>query len=369
MTEQQPFVERCETYLEKRWHHITELSIGADPDDFLRDEHAKVKQYVRDCLTSRSKSYHYVLPTQVLCKVVDPSLNAHSLQVSWGVPGAFDARTVAHKVVVPFDQANHNVLGGSPEPYVNNPLRFPAVSLEYRDKQKYRADWDKLTAVLDSVEDGDQEYRERLFDQILLEIYRLLVHTTLPSPTPSGISLAHTREILAQYLSSRSGGERAEAICTALFRTVGQEFCIFDEVKREKVTAADTSSGMAADIECWSGGKVVLLVEVKDRSLTLTQIDAKIDAARAMRISEILFIAEKGKAQSDSEAIDERIRREFVVGQNLYISNLSEFALGIMVLLGEKGRVELLDNVGAELDRTNAAYAHRKGWADLLRGI
>ena len=45
--------------------------------------------------------------------------------------------------------------------------------------------------------------------------------------------------------------------------------------------AADASSGMLADIECWSGGRIVLLIEVKDRALTLMQLDSKIDLARS----------------------------------------------------------------------------------------
>ena len=73
---------------------------------------------------------------------MDPSRDAHSLQAGYDVADSFDARTIAHDVIVPFDRANQRVLGGSPEPYVNNPLRVPAVTAEYRSAQKHKDEWD-----------------------------------------------------------------------------------------------------------------------------------------------------------------------------------------------------------------------------------
>ena len=158
-----------------------------------------------------------------------------------------------------------------------------------------------------------------------------------------------------------------EVVCAALFRTIGERFGIFDKVKREKVNAADASSGMLADIECWVNDEIVLLVEVKDRVLTLIQLDNKLELARSKHIAEILFIAESGEMQADADDMDARIVSEFISGQNVYVSDFFEFSLGILVLLGEAGRVEFLNKVGQELDRANSAITHRKDWAALLK--
>ena len=409
MSTEQSLVERADAYLKCRWTRICDLFADRPPSDFLDEGFAGLKELVRDCLTSTIKTYHYVLPTQVLCKAVQSSLDAHSLQVAWDSPGAFDARTVAHAVIVPFDQQNSRVLGGSPEPYVNNPLRCPAVIAQYRAQQRQKGDWDKLVAVLDAVEgNSDQAFTKALLDQILLEIYRLLSESEVVYPVPNRISLGKTYDLVERYLAERSGGDRIEAVATALLRTVGEEFALFDQVRRERINAPDTASGMLADIECRLEDRVVLLVEVKDRSLTLTQLDAKLDSARSKRISEILFIAEGGKAPSDREAIDERIGYEFASGQNVYVTSLLDFSLGVLILVGEQGRllhkarrdlflpsmsqnnalnhrqahafhgchefvqqpqgrVEFLAAVGHELDRSNSAIVHRMSWADLLK--
>ena len=47
-----------------------------------------------------------------------------------GLPlsGAYDARTVCHKVIVPFEmEVLDKALGGSNEPFLNKPARFPEL--------------------------------------------------------------------------------------------------------------------------------------------------------------------------------------------------------------------------------------------------
>ena len=361
------FIEGCKAHLDQEWIETAAQFEQKEPEDPLGKGH-DLTPLIQSCLTSRTKTYHYVLPTQLLAKAVDPDLDAHCLQAGYNVPGAFDARTVAHKVIVPFDQANHRVLGGSPEPYVNNPLRVPAVTAEYRAQQKAKVDWDKLVAVLDAVENAKAlAFVNQVLSQVLFEVYKLLADVEVTYPTPNRVSLDRTRQLIREYMAVASGGDRMEAVCAALFQTIGERFGIFDTVKREEVNVADASSGMLADIECWVGDKIVLLVEVKDRVLTLIQLDTKLDLARSRRIAEILFIAQSGENPEDTEDIDDRIASEFISGQNVYVSDFFDFSLGLLVLLGEAGRAEFLNKVGQELDRASSAITHRKDWAELLK--
>ncbi len=271
------FIERCRDFLQARWKVIVAAMESGESVDPLLSDYADLRDSIVSCLTSPIKSYHYVLPTQVLCKCVDASLDSHSLQASYDEPGAFDARAVAHKVIVPFDQENHRVLGGSAEPYVNNPLRCRAVTNEFRNQQKNKMDWDKLVAVLDAVEQRNApDFTEKVFDQILVEIYRLLANVKVLYPTPNRISLARTSGVIKEFTAIRSGGDRIEAVCTALFRVIASEFGLFDEIRRQKVNVADTVSGMGADIECRLRGEVILLVE-KGRVRLLSLVGKELD--------------------------------------------------------------------------------------------
>jgi hypothetical protein len=365
--DQQEFISECQTLPDQKWEETRIAFEHGEPKEPLGEGHILVP-LIRDCLTSTTKTYHYVLPTQLLAKAISPELDAHSLQVAYGVPGAFDARTLAHKVIVPFDRANHRVLGGAPEPYVNNPVRVPAVIAEYREQQKAKTDWDKLVTILDAVEKvSDAAFTEQVLEQVLFEIYKLLADVVVVYSTPNRVSLDKAIDLIERYLATGSGGDRMEAVCTALFQTIGARFRVFDNVRRERVNAPDAFSGMSADIECLLEDKIVLLVEVKDRELTLVHLDDKLDHARARHIAEILFVAQSGKHPGDAEEIDARILSEFASGQNVYVSNFHAFALEILILLGEAGRVEFLDKIGKELDRVHSDIAHRRAWAELLK--
>ena len=158
--EDQGIVYSCSTYLRQRWVEVMRSFQETSPDipiDPLGEGHPLIP-LIRACLQSPSLTYHYVLPTQLLAKAVNPSLDAHAIQASYPSAGAFDARTIAHDVIVPFDRENERVLGGSPEPYVNNPLRVPGITADYRNAQKQKTDWDKLVAVLDAVETSEEEH-------------------------------------------------------------------------------------------------------------------------------------------------------------------------------------------------------------------
>ncbi|MBX3002064.1 MAG: restriction endonuclease, SacI family [Caldilineaceae bacterium] len=366
------FVGACKTYLAQAWNQIVESQSTDGPTVEPLSEHPDLAANIRACLTSKIKTYHYVLPTQLLAKAVDHSLNAQSLQVAHDTAGSFDARTIAHEVIVPFDQANYRVLGGSPEPYVNNPVRVPAITSNYQAQQKNKNDWSKLITVLDAVQKADDpNFTQIVFEQVLLEVYKLLSNVHVIYPTPNRISLSISQSLLEEFLSTASGGERMEAVCTALFQTIAQEFGIFDTVNRHKVNAADASTGMLADIECLLDGEVVLLIEVKDRSLRLVQLDSKLDQARSRQITELLFLTKKGAETDEEESteIAQRVQSEFASGQNIYITSFPDFAVGVLILFGERGRRAFVLKIGAELDRVNAGISHRRAWSQLLKTV
>ena len=326
---------------------------------------------IRAAVNSQTKSYRYVLPTQLCAKVASPELDCRCLQAARGGTGAFDARTVAHEVVVPFDQANHDVLGGSPEPYVNNPLRVPEVTKKYRKQQKNKKDWDSLCRVLAEVQERDDPQVASLaLRQTLTEIYRRLAGAHVVYPAPKRISLEETLRIMREFLEQSSGGDRLLALASALFSVVGSRFNLFREVRRSNITAADASTGLVADLECLNqAGEVVVVVEVKDRVLTITQLRTKMADIREKQVSEIFFVAHQGVADADKEEIGQQVVHEFVSGHNVYITDL--FALGrtALSLLGEHGRRDFVQEVGRQLDAYRSDITHRRSWAQLLASV
>lgn len=355
--------------LDSVWGEILSAAEGGQLPDIIEKDESGLLESIKNSVNSSTRTYRYVLPTQLLAKVANPSLDCRSLQAGADRPGAFDARTVAHQVIVPFDQANDRVLGGSPEPYVNNPVRVPEVSVAFRTAQRNRKDWDHLCNVLETVERvNDEDFAENVLRQVFTEIYRRLSEVKVVYPAPRRISLSHCVRLIDEYLAELSGGDRLLALSSALFVVIGRRFQLYSEVQRSTITASDASTGMLADLECVTeDGEIVLVVEVKDRALTVSQMTGKIPNIREKQVSETFFVAQQGV--EDPDYVQSLVEQEFVSGQNIYVMSLSKLAEVSLALIGEEGRRNFLLEVGAQLDRYRSDIKHRRDWATLLASI
>jgi hypothetical protein len=355
--------------LSEIWRDISSQTLESPLPDILSDE--KLAQAIRRSISCKTKTYRYVLPTQLLIKLADHSLDCRFIQAKKGIPRAFDARTICHQVIVPFDQDNHQVLGGSSEPYVSNPLRVPEVSSRHANAQRDKRGWRDLCLVLNAAEKKqDPDFTKQVFLQVMIEIYRRLSEVKITYPAPIRISLEKTIELIENFLRELSGGDRAQAVASALFLLIGKRFGLFQEVRREAINAADSATGLAADLECVTEqGEIVLAVEVKDQELTIAQIERKLKTSREKKIAEILFIAQKGVSPGEQGGLRERVEREFARGQNVYLFELKNLARVVLALMGEKTRPEFLRLVGQHLDQFRSDLRHRQTWRDLLTQI
>lgn len=368
-TGRRDLVSKCKVSLDEHWTVVRQRAEDGDLSDYL--DNSDIVAAIRESLSdSADKTYHYVLITQLLAKVTDPKLNARSLQEGAGVDGSFDPRTICKKVVVPFDRTHlDGALGRSPDPYVNNPVRVPLLVKTDRESKSDPEMWDKLCDVVETVESaGSTEFAIAALRQVMLEIYRKLGSTVIKYDVPLRASLAQVIGAIEEFSQEQSGGDRPLALTAALFQVIGQSFKLFDpNVRRGKINASDESSGQAADIECLDEqGKVVIAVEVKDRTVTVSDLEEKLSSTRERGIKEIFFVFARGKEQA--EGVRERLAKEFSAGQNLYVFNIVGFAKSVLALAGESSRRDFLIFVGEQLD-SYSDTKHRLAWKAVLQAM
>ncbi len=198
-------------------------------------------QAIERIINSPTKTYRYVLPTQLASKSANPALDARSIQAKWGQPGAFDARTVCHTTVVDFDRNNNNVLGGSTEPYTSNPLRIPAIVPEVRATQKNKKGFDDLIQVLSYAEQNPNQV-DRLLVATAVAIQARLATTFVVYPVPNRVSLAAAFGAVMEFTAARTGGIRLQSVAVALMQTIGARFGLFSRVISHNINAADAST-------------------------------------------------------------------------------------------------------------------------------
>jgi len=170
-------------------------------------------------------------------------------------------------------------------------------------------------------------------------------------------------------MEEKSGGDRSLALCGALFDAIGIHFGLYAKVDRARINASDEATGQAADLECVNAeGKVVLAVEVKDRILTLSDVEGTLRKGRQRKIKDIFF-ATPGVKGDEKSTLDERILRAFASGQNLYIFDFFDFARSVLALGGESIRITFLQKVGEHLDLWNTQPSHRQAWKGFLESV
>lgn len=353
----------CRDILAAAWLEVEAIE---DVDAEIVPEWADTILSVLTAPMGVSSSFRFVLPTQLVAKLADPLLDSRSLQLTDGAPGNFNARDVAKRVIVPFNREHGSPLGASGDPYVNNPLRVPSLSEDYRAQQTDKVRWDALCNIMDVVEDAnDQAVTTNLLHQVLLQIRRqiagLVVAYTVPARVSHELLMTHLRT----YLEPRTGGRRLQAVCVALLRAIGTHWDVFDEVTSGAVNAADAPGARPADIECKKDGATVLAVEAKNVTLTLELLQDKIIRSRAAEVLELMFLIRADPIVTNAE-VQHRANREFAAGQSIYLVSADEFMNSISALLGEAGRRVFVVHIGEVLDEYGLDYTDRSAWADLL---
>lgn len=321
-------------------------------------------------IDSRGVAIRYALPTQLLGKATDAKLDCLCLQKrNQKGNSAWDPRSFSKKVTAPWVIANQKVLGTSVEPYVGNPLRVPRLQSD-PGPVKDQDDWIGLYKILHEVQEkNDPMFTLDALRWTLRSIKRKLAENTFEFVIPERVSLEQTRQTIGQFLKEGSGGDRGLAVAAALFQTFGKFLGLYSKVTRHMINASDASTGATADIECFDvDGNLKLAVEVKERSLTLTDVKAGLIKARKESVQGLLFNSPTIKAV-DAEEIAELFDKTWASGTNLYQLSIDELIKVGLTLTGEAGRKDFLENVGIQLNEFNTQPKNRQRWKQFLEEV
>jgi len=316
-------------------------------------------------IDSKVVSIRYAVVTQLLGKIADPKRNLLMLQLKAAEDGAWDARSFAQSVVVPWVADNQSVLGTSSEPYASKPLRRTHLTTDM-DNVRDKSEWNALVEFLDGLEAVSSSELQNAFRRVLGSLVRKLSSQTFAYQIPQRSGFPQLMDDLDAFLSKPSGGLRPLAVASALFKILGEGFSLFDDVQSQGVNEADAATGMPGDIMCRRDGKLCLVVEVKDRGLTLADVRASTRKAREAEgdLSDLLF-AVSSVREKDQDEIASLVHSNWAAGLNIYTVNLLDLSCHAFALLKEEWRIQFVRAICNELD-SRQDQAARKAWHDLL---
>ena len=324
----------------------------------------------------RLTSIRYAVITQLVAKIVNPVRDILRL-TSEGTSEDTAPRTLASAVVFPWSQTNDNVLGGSPDPYVSNPLRRDSLlSDESTIRTSDWAEWARLAEYLDHWNQANRADIESQVFRVLRCIARRRDRQRIVYPVPDRVSSRLLANSVEVFLVEPSGGLRPLIVVTALMKTLGSTFSLFTRVESQGLNEADTARNRPGDIMCYgsvtdeengeSDEELRLVIEVKDTTITLQQIEhslAKVNASRET-IHDLLFAA-PGIAEVDASVISGRLDRAWRQGLDVKRVDVQTLVRTSTLLLGNAERIKFLREIGEELNQ-RGEHLHRNAWRRVL---
>lgn len=297
----------------------------------------EIGQSITEILRGQHKTYRYILFTAILAKATNPLIDILSLQAKDISEGAYDARSLCHSVVVPFERdcVPHS-LGDSNEPFLNKPARFPRLSLD----NAVRAGSDKAiltklikTLLLIKTKKEAEKYLSSaicVLKQISKE-YDDLYSISMESIDPAANrGMQAILDFIDKLTEQACEGEICPLVVSAL-----ESICCNPnmDIQVHNVNQCGASSKEVGDIDIYvnesNKSELVISFEIKDKNFTDTDVEHAITKFRDANLQKSLFIYGK-HAEFNKESVYQkaaRYGREGIYCGIIHIMDYSRFRL------------------------------------------
>jgi len=250
-------------------------------------------------------TYKYILFTALLSKATDPTINPLCLQKKSSLPGAYDARTVCHKVIVKFEiETLNKVLGGSNEPFLNKPARFSELSKSNAvRKGNDRLLLDSLCDNLPLINSSKDAYECLVY--LLSKLIKLRNEkdkiTTFSIPDSSN-SPSKLMTFIEKALENSYEGEILTLLVAGIYHLKFNKD--IDLVEVHPVNQSGASSHEISDLDIYTDGRLLVSNELKDKIYEETDVRHAADKVLNAGGNRMLFI-EGPRASANGDFIDE----------------------------------------------------------------
>jgi len=234
-----------------------------------------ISKAIKEVLGGNHKTYKYILVNALLAKASNSNIDPLALQAGAPLTGAYDARSLCHQVLVPFERDFlQNALGGSNEPFLNKPARFTHLSVDNavrkgRDKEILGL----LITTLPKI-NSSKDAKEYLscalefLNKRIEELKGLNESEIKYSPT-----LVEIYEFIYRFMENSFEGEAAAIVVGALEKIYHTRQKGEFKVIAHKVNQSGASSKEAGDVDIFKNEQFQYAVEVKDKNFTAYDLE------------------------------------------------------------------------------------------------
>ena len=252
-----------------------------------------IADLITKVLNGTHKTYRYILVTGLLAKTTNESVNALSLQKGDGTNGKYDARSLCHNVVVPFETMKlQGCLGNSNEPFLNKPARFVMLSLDnaVRRGKDYQT-LSEVIEILSTISDSNSAYH---YLKHALSVM-VTIHENYIAKYSVGdalIDVSEFAQLVLDYIYKITEQSFEGEICPLVVAQLEQMYLGKNyRVEAHKVNQSGSSSKEVGDIDVYDiDNNLVNAIEVKDKDFNEQDVVHAIDKFRAAHLNSSMFI-------------------------------------------------------------------------------
>jgi hypothetical protein len=274
-------------------------------------QHDEIANAISDILQGSHKTYRYVLVNALIAKATNSAINMLSLQKGDGKKGQYDARSLCHKVLVPFEKIKlPGCLGNSNEPFLNKPARFVSLSIHNAVRNgNDREILNTLIQTLPKIRTSQQAYKYLCSAMAVMKenheeyIKKYSIGDVL-------IDVSEFSQLVLDYIYDLTDyqleGEIAPLIVSELEQMyVGKDY----KVVPHKVNESGASSKEVGDIDIFdSEGNLVNSIEVKDKNFAEQDVIHAISKFRHANLTSSMFIYGKN-VEFDKKAVYDALKK------------------------------------------------------------
>lgn len=312
---------------------------------------APMETKIEQIINHTHLTYKYVLLNGMLAKATNPAANPLVLQAGSPLEGAFDARSLCHSVVVPFEQTVlEKRLGGSNEPFLNKPARFPHLSTENAVRRgKDRETLERLIAVGEMA--NAQGNADEALVAVLAHILRLesRVVTFAEGRFDAVASKRAILSLLESLMAQSCEGESLALSVALLFELLAKTQGGDLHVASHPANQSGASSNEISDIDVFeTDGKTArYCCEAKDKPFTRADIDHAAGKVAESGHSTMMFIY--GPNARTTENLPSIVTEYEAKGFDLTFVSSAAFADGIVALAPSVSWAEITELLNKHL--------------------
>jgi len=282
--------EAAQLRLQQLFGHALNIEPAQLPDD--------LRLSIEEVINGPHKTFRYMLITGLLAAVTDKSLHPRCLQMNANIDGAFDARSLCQKVIVPFEKTYlQGRLGASNEPFANKSARFAMI--EKTNNVRKGVDTQLLNALYDALEivrAGDDLLRKKAFCFALSVVLKRPPHEASVMELAPIASSCLESGAFFDFFEAHTKGVSAVATIAAFFRMF---YGKGTKVVVHPANESGASSKEVGDIDLVFADGKRYAVEVKDKPYSEIDVNHACEKAIASGVTKVVFAIGSAAQKSD----------------------------------------------------------------------